>query len=93
MRGDNQHAGQDDCRRAHKAFRECVAFNNVEVNARYQISRSLFAGGAYAYLRQGKVASSDGAIYHTVSGPFGLDYFLSKRTDVNVLGGDAARRG
>ncbi|HEM8498349.1 TPA: porin [Burkholderia multivorans] len=66
-----------------RGFQGSVAFNNVEVNARYQISPALLAGVAYDYLRQGKVAPSDGATYHTVS--IGLDYFLSKRTDVYAL--------
>ncbi|CAH2894417.1 MAG: Outer membrane porin [uncultured Paraburkholderia sp.] len=80
-----------------RGFQGSVAFNNVEVNARYRITPALTAGVAYDYLRQGTIAPSDGATYHTVS--VGLDYFLSKRTDVYVLGqiqhatGDASTGG
>lgn len=80
-----------------RGFQGSVGFNNVEVNAKYQISPALFAGVAYDYLRQGRIAPSDGATYHTVT--VGLDYFLSKRTDVYVLGtiqhaiGDASTGG
>ncbi|CAG9263217.1 porin [Paraburkholderia caribensis] len=67
-----------------RGFQGGVTFNNVEVNARYQITPALVAGVAYDYLRQGKVSPSDGATYHTASAA--LDYFLSKRTDVYLLG-------
>jgi len=66
-----------------QGFQGSVAFNNVEVNAKYQITPALLVGVAYDYLMQGKAAPSNGAIYRTVSA--GLDYFLSKATDVYFL--------
>ncbi|WP_250517928.1 porin [Caballeronia sp. INDeC2] len=52
-------------------------FHNVEVNFKYQITPALLAGAAYDYTRGYGV---NGAKYH--QGVIGLDYFLSKRTDV-----------
>jgi predicted porin len=65
-----------------QGYHGTAMFNNVETSARYQFSSALFGGVAYDYLRQSKVASR-GATYQTVS--LGIDYFLSKQTDVYGL--------
>ncbi len=56
-------------------------FHNVEVNFKYQITPSFLAGAAYDYTRGYGVKD---ATYH--QGVLGIDYFLSKRTDVYVDG-------
>lgn len=65
-----------------------AVFNNVEVNASYQLTPALLLGAAYDYTNGGSVSSSTGekpsATYHQVSA--GADYFLSKRTDLYVIG-------
>ena len=65
-----------------------VHFNNAEVNFKYQITPALLAGLAYDYTKGSSISSStgtnEGATYH--QGMAGLDYFLSKRTDVYLLG-------
>ncbi|RQR76531.1 MULTISPECIES: porin [unclassified Burkholderia] len=59
-----------------------IAFNNIEVNAKYQVSPAWFLGGEYVFTRANYHASgpSQHLNYHTI----GLmsDYFLSKRTDL-----------
>ena len=65
-----------------------AVFNNVEVNAQYQLTPAFLVGAAYDYTNGGSVASKNGekpdATYHQVS--VGADYFLSKRTDVYFIG-------
>ena len=60
-----------------------AAFNNAEINAKYQISPALLAGVAFDYTRNGGAGGKGGANYNLFS--TGLDYFLSKRTDVYTL--------
>ena len=55
-------------------------FNNVEANFKYQLTPSLLLGAAYDYTRASKVNGNSAAQYHQPS--VGVDYFLSKRTDV-----------
>ncbi|MEM5316361.1 porin [Paraburkholderia sp. JHI869] len=64
-------------------YKGTAAFNNVEVNAKYQLTPSLLAGAAYDYTRNGGAGGKDGANYNLFSA--GLDYFLSARTDVYTL--------
>lgn len=65
-------------------------FNNVEVNFKYQFTPTLLAGVAYDYTRNGGANSTksgidgSGARYNQFS--LGVDYFLSKRTDLYLLG-------
>lgn len=65
-----------------------AVFNNVELNAQYQLTPAFLVGAAYDYTNGGSVASKNGekpdARYHQVS--VGADYFLSKRTDVYFIG-------
>jgi len=63
-------------------------FNNGEVNLRYQATPSLLLGIAYDYTKGGSTTTTTvtnrGATYH--QGSLGADYFLSKRTDVYLIG-------
>jgi predicted porin len=65
-----------------------ATLNNVEVNAKYQFTPSLLAGVAYDYTRGSSVAaatgSNEGAKYHQFA--LSLDYFLSRRTDLYLIG-------
>ncbi|PUA19341.1 porin [Glaciimonas sp. PCH181] len=65
-----------------------ATFNNVELNAKYQLTPALLIGAAYDYTSGGSVATSTGekpdAKYHQVS--IGTDYFLSKSTDIYLVG-------
>ena len=58
-----------------------ATFNNAEVNFKYQLTPSLLLGVAYDYTKGSSAAK---AKYHQAS--LGADYFLSKRTDVYVVG-------
>ncbi|REE19350.1 putative porin [Paraburkholderia sp. BL27I4N3] len=64
-------------------YKGTAAFNNVEVNAKYQFTPSLLAGVAYDHTRNGGAGGKEGANYDLFSA--GLDYFLSKRTDVYTI--------
>ena len=69
-------------------YKGSVHFNNVEANFKYQFTPALFLGLAYDYTKSGSVSgvtvTNQGATYH--QGMATLDYFLSKRTDVYLLG-------
>ncbi|SAK49022.1 porin [Caballeronia pedi] len=64
-------------------YRGTAAFNNVEVNGKYQFSPALVGGLAYDYTRNGGAGGRGGTNYNLFSA--GLDYFLSKRTDVYTV--------
>ncbi|WP_168791343.1 porin [Paraburkholderia aromaticivorans] len=61
-----------------------ATFNNVEVNFKYQITPALLAGAAYVYTKDSGADGHDGARYN--QGALGVDYFLSKRTELYVVG-------
>ena len=61
-----------------------VTFNNAEVNFKYQLTPALLIGAAYDYTRGDDIGGGSRAQYH--QGAVGVDYFLSKRTDVYVTG-------
>ena len=63
---------------------QTATFNNGEVNFKYQLTPALLVGAAYDYTRGSKIDGSSAAQYHQVS--VGVDYALSKRTDVYVVG-------
>ncbi|MBU9651198.1 porin [Burkholderia multivorans] len=60
-----------------------ATFNNAEVNLKYQITPALVAGVAYDYTHNSGAAGQASATYH--QGSAGMDYFLSKRTDVYTV--------
>lgn len=66
-----------------------ATFNNVEANFKYQFTPALLAGFAFDYTDGNSVTlangtSQSGAKYYQYS--LGTDYFLSKRTDVYLIG-------
>jgi predicted porin len=61
-----------------------ATFNNAELNFKYQFTPALVAGIAYVYTHNSGANDTGSAAYH--QGAIGLDYFLSKRTDVYALG-------
>ncbi|SAK72709.1 outer membrane porin OpcP [Caballeronia hypogeia] len=69
-------------------YRGDVHFNNVEGNFRIFATPYLLIGVAYDYTKGSSVSGAagvnDGATYHQAMA--GVDYFLSKRTDVYLLG-------
>ncbi|WP_243469118.1 porin [Paraburkholderia sp. PGU19] len=60
-----------------------ATFNVAEANLKYQITPSLLAGVAYSYTHNSGSDGKASASYH--QGALGLDYFLSKRTDVYTI--------
>ncbi|VWD29343.1 porin [Burkholderia lata] len=63
---------------------QTATFNNGEINFKYQLTPALILGAAYDYTQGSKIDSASAAKYH--QGSVGVDYFLSKRTDVYVIG-------
>lgn len=61
-----------------------AAFNNAEVNFKYQITPTLLVGAAYVYSKNSGASGKSGAKYN--QGAVGVDYFLSKRTDLYLVG-------
>jgi len=63
---------------------QSATFNNGEINFKYQLTPALLIGAAYDYTRGAQIDDASRASYH--QGAVGVDYFLSKRTDVYVIG-------
>jgi predicted porin len=63
---------------------QTATFNNGEINFKYQLTPALLVGAAYDYTRGSKINDNTAPQYH--QGSLGVDYFLSKRTDVYVVG-------
>jgi predicted porin len=65
-----------------------ATFNSAELNLKYQLTPALLLGAAYSYTDGSSVTTAtgrnEGATYH--QGEIGVDYFLSKRTDVYFIG-------
>lgn len=61
-----------------------ATLNNAEVNFRYQPTPALLLGAAYVFTKSSGVDGASGARYH--QGALGVDYFLSKRTDIYMVG-------
>ncbi|TDN62341.1 porin [Paraburkholderia sp. BL10I2N1] len=60
-----------------------ATFNNAELSFKYQITPAFLAGASYVYSRNSGANGADHATYN--QGGLGIDYFLSKRTDVYAL--------
>ncbi len=58
--------------------------NNAELNFKYQLTVALVLGAAYDYTNVSSVNGHDGAKYNQFEA--GADYFLSRRTDVYLIG-------
>ena len=63
---------------------QTATFNNAEVNFKYQLTPALLVGAAYDYTRGSKINGNSRPQYH--QGSLGIDYFLSKRTDIYIVG-------
>lgn len=63
---------------------QTATFNNGEINFKYQLTPALIVGAAYDYTQGSKIDGNSAAKYH--QGSLGVDYFLSKRTDVYLIG-------
>jgi predicted porin len=63
---------------------QSATFNNAELNFKYQLTPALLVGAAYDYTRGAEINGASRAQYH--QGALGVDYFLSKRTDVYLIG-------
>jgi predicted porin len=63
---------------------QTALFNNAEINFKYQLTPALLVGAAYDYTHGSSLNGNDAAKYH--QGSAGVDYFLSKRTDVYLIG-------
>ncbi|RAS21741.1 porin [Paraburkholderia bryophila] len=63
---------------------QSATLNNAELNFKYQLTPALLIGAAYDYTRGVEIGGASRAQYH--QGAIGVDYFLSKRTDVYVTG-------
>ncbi|WP_345817819.1 porin (plasmid) [Paraburkholderia sp. PREW-6R] len=63
---------------------QSATMNNAELNFKYQLTPALLVGAAYDYTRGVQLGNASRAQYH--QGALGADYFLSKRTDVYVVG-------
>ncbi|MFL9959423.1 porin [Paraburkholderia nemoris] len=61
-----------------------ASFNIGELNFAYLVTPALQLGAAYTYTRGSSVSSISGASYSQVN--LGADYFLSKRTDLYLVG-------
>lgn len=59
-------------------------FNNGELSFMYAFTPALLVGAAYDYTRGSQVSGHSAAQYHQAS--LGIDYFLSKRTDLYAVG-------
>lgn len=57
-----------------------ATFNNAELNFKFQITPALLVGASYVYTRNSGASGMGSATYN--QGALGVDYFLSKRTDL-----------
>ncbi|HEX7934236.1 MAG TPA: porin [Paraburkholderia sp.] len=69
---------------ADPGYRGKAVFNTIEINLKSFVTPSLLFGTSYHYTHGSEVtATTGGAGYHQVSA--GVDYFLSKRTDIYAV--------
>jgi predicted porin len=65
-------------------------FNSVEANLKYQVTPALLVGASYTYTHGSGADTNKAGVqkgdanYHQVS--LGIDYYLSRRTDVYLIG-------
>ncbi|RDJ97347.1 porin [Paraburkholderia lacunae] len=67
-----------------RGYHGTAVFNNGTATASYWVSPALQVGGAYTYTRGGGVNGQGGATYQ--QGILGVQYFLSKRTEIYLFG-------
>lgn len=63
---------------------QSASFNNGELSLLYRATPALLLGTAYDFTRGSQVNGHSAAQYHQLS--LGIDYFLSKRTDLYAIG-------
>jgi len=66
-----------------------ATFNNAEINFKYQMTAALLVGAAFDYTNGSDVNEANGTTHpgaRYYQGELGADYFLSKRTDVYLIG-------
>jgi len=66
------------------AFKGKAIFNVVEVSGKYMVTPALQLATAYSYTAGSSMAGKSGAKYNQVD--LGLDYYLSKETDLYLIG-------
>jgi predicted porin len=66
------------------SYRGTATFNNAELSLSYQWTPALVMGVAYDFTKGSSIDGLSAAKYH--QGALGADYFLSKRTDVYLIG-------
>ncbi|WP_454875466.1 porin [Paraburkholderia xenovorans] len=72
-----------------KGYVGTASFNNAELNVKYQLSPALLVGAAFDYTKGSEVSESSGVTNpgaKYLQAALGIDYFLSKRTDVYFVG-------
>jgi predicted porin len=72
-----------------KGYVGTATFNNAELNVKYQLTPTLLVGAAFDYTKGSDVSESNGATNpgaKYLQTALGVDYFLSKRTDMYVVG-------
>lgn len=78
--GTNTVAGLTE---SEQAYRGSVFFNTGELNLKVQPAANLLLAAAVHYTRASSVDGRDGAQYRQIN--LGVDYFLSKRTDLYAV--------
>ncbi len=68
---------------------DTATFNNAEINFKYQLTPALLLGVAFDYTKGSEVTNANGkdnagAKYYQAA--LGADYFISKRTDLYIIG-------
>jgi len=63
---------------------QTATFNSGEVSFRYEWTRVVLLGATYDYTRGSSIGGQSAAQYH--QGGLGVDYLLSKRTDIYAVG-------
>ncbi|MBN3845650.1 porin [Paraburkholderia sp. Ac-20342] len=69
---------------ASNGLRGTAVFNIIEANAKYMLTPALQLGASYTYTAAGSLRGLSGARYQQVN--LGVDYNLSKRTDLYLVG-------
>lgn len=72
-------------------YRGTATFQDVELGMRYQVRPAVNVGVSYNYTRGTGAGGSGGVNYNQFN--LGVDYFLSKRSDVYVLAGYQTANG
>jgi len=72
-----------------KGYTGNATFNNAEINFKYQLTPALLVGTAFDYTKGSDVSEANGGTNpgaKYLQAAIGMDYYLSKRTDVYLVG-------